>query len=328
MRVLVTGGAGFIGSHYVRTMLAGGYRGFENASVTVLDPLTYAGKRGNIPRSHPRLHFVPGNLLNRKLLRQALDGQDAVVHFAALTHVDRPITAAAEFVRTNVEGTQALLDACLTSGVMRVVHVSTDEVYGYAGQGSRTEQSALLPSSLYAASKAASDLIALSYYRTHGLGVCVTRCCDNYGPYQHTEELIPRVITSLLEGCPIEVRGDGQRVTEWLHVADHCQAIHRVLTSGRAGEIYNIGAGTAMPNLRLARQLAELCGAGPEMVRHVADRNGQGHGRRYGLDQAKFERELGLTPRTPFSHGLAQTVAWYQDNPHWWKPLMRAGDRP
>ena len=326
MRILITGGAGFIGSYYVRTMLDGGYRDFENALVTVLDPLSYAGKRDNIHESHPRLTFVRGQLLDRKLLREVLDGQDAVVHFAAQTHVDRSITAAAEFVRTNVEGTQALLDACLENGVSRVVHVSTGEVYGCTDQERRTEQSPLQPSSPYAASKAASDLIALSYFRTHGLGVRVTRCSNNYGPYQHPEKLIPRAITSLLEGCPVPVYGDGQQVREWLHVADHCQAVHQVLTRGRAGEIYNIGGGTAMSNLMLARQLAELCGAGPDMIRHVADR--KGHDRRYSLDQSKFERELGQAPRTPFTDGLAQTVAWYQDNPYWWKALRRSGDLP
>jgi dTDP-glucose 4,6-dehydratase len=311
-------------------MLEGGYRDFENACVTVLDPLSYAGKRDNIHRSHPRLTFVRGQLLDRKLLRDVLDGQDAVVHFAAQTHVDRSITAAAEFVRANVEGTQALLDACLASGVSRVVHVSTDEVYGCADQELRTEQSPLRPRSPYAASKAASDLIALSYFRTHGLKVSVTRCCNNYGPYQHPEKLIPRAITSLLEGCPIPVYGDGQQVREWLHVADHCQAVHQVLTKGRAGEVYNVGGGTAMANLTLARQLAELCGYGPEMIRHVADRKGHDrrYDRRFALDQGKFERELGQAPRTSFSKGLAQTVAWYQDNPHWWKPMTGSGGLP
>lgn len=326
MRILVTGGAGFIGSHYVRTMLGGGYWDFEDTHVTVLDQLTYAGNRENLPEAHPRLTFVPGNVLDRRLLRELLDGQDAVVHFAAETHVDRSITAAAEFVRTNVEGTQALLEACLAGGVERVVHVSTDEVYGAIEQGAWTERSPLLPSSPYAASKAASDLVALSYFRTHRLGVSVTRCCNNYGPYQHPEKFIPRAITNLLEGRPVPVYGDGRQVREWLHVADHCRAVHRVLTGGRAGEVYNIGAGTAVPNLAVAGRLAELCGAEPDMIRHVADR--KGHDRRYALDQTKFERELGRAPHIPFSKGLAETVAWYQDNPQWWKPITRSGDRP
>lgn len=325
MRILVTGGAGFIGSHYVRTMLDGGYPGFEDARVTVLDRLTYAGNRENLPDAHPRLAFVAGDVLDRDLLRELVGGQDAVVHFAAETHVDRSIATAAEFVRTNVEGTQALLDACLAADVERVVHVSTDEVYGSVAQGAATEQAPLLPSSPYAASKAASDLVALSYHRTHRLGVSITRCCNNYGPYQHPEKFIPRAITSLLEGRPVPVYGDGRQVREWLHVDDHSRAVHRVLAEGRPGEVYNIGAGAPAPNLAVARLLAELCGAEPDMIRHVADR--KGHDRRYALDQAKFERELGREPRVPFGEGLAETVAWYQDNPQWWKPVARQSER-
>lgn len=326
MRILVTGGAGFIGSHYVRTMLDGGFREFEDAHVTVLDQLTYAGNRENLPESHPRLTFVRGNVLDRKLLRELVDGQDAVVHFAAETHVDRSITAAAAFVRTNVEGTQALLEACLAGGIERMVHVSTDEVYGDIEQGASTELSPLLPSSPYAASKAASDLLALSYFRTHRLGVSVTRCCNNYGSHQHPEKFIPRAITNLLEGRTVPVFGDGRQVREWLPVADHCHAVHRVLTAGRAGEVYNIGAGTAVSNLAVARRLAELCGAEPDRILHVTDR--KGHDRRYALDQTKFERELGRAPRTRFSTGLAETVAWYRDNPQWWKPILSNGARP
>ncbi|MFD4620320.1 dTDP-glucose 4,6-dehydratase [Streptomyces sp. NPDC058475] len=326
MRILVTGGAGFIGSHYARTMLDGGYPGFEDAHVTVLDQLTYAGRRDNLPAAHPRLTFVRGNILDRELLRSVLDGQDAVVHFAAESHVDRSIESGTAFVRTNVEGTQSLLEACLTVGVERVVHVSTDEVYGSIEEGVWTEESPLLPNSPYAASKAASDLIALAYFRTHRLNVSVTRCSNNYGPYQHPEKFIPLAVTHLLEGRPIPVYGDGQQVREWLHVDDHCRALHRVLTGGRAGEAYNIGAGTAVPNLTLARRLAELCGAEPHMIQHITDR--KGHDRRYALDQTKIERQLGHLPLTPFDKGLAETVAWYRDNPQWWKPVKESGGRP
>ncbi|MFD4546103.1 dTDP-glucose 4,6-dehydratase [Streptomyces sp. NPDC058466] len=326
MRILVTGGAGFIGSHYARTMLDGGYPGFEDAHVTVLDQLTYAGRRDNLPAAHPRLTFVRGNILDRELLRTVLDGQDAVVHFAAESHVDRSIESGTAFVRTNVEGTQSLLEACLTVGVERVVHVSTDEVYGSIEEGFWTEESPLLPNSPYAASKAASDLIALAYFRTHRLNVSVTRCSNNYGPYQHPEKFIPLAVTHLLEGRPIPVYGDGQQVREWLHVDDHCRALHRVLTGGRAGEAYNIGAGTAVPNLTLARRLAELCGAEPHMIQHITDR--KGHDRRYALDQTKIERQLGHLPLTPFDKGLAETVAWYRDNPQWWKPVKESGGRP
>ncbi|MEW2452306.1 dTDP-glucose 4,6-dehydratase [Streptomyces parvulus] len=325
MNILVTGGAGFIGSHYVRTMLEGGFAQFEDAHVTVLDDLTYAGNRDNLPAAHPRLAFVRGSILDRELLADVVRGQDAVVHFAAESHVDRSIRGGGVFVRTNVEGTQALLEACLAAGVGRVVHISTDEVYGSIEQGVWSEESPLLPNSPYAASKAASDLVALAYVRTHGLNLSVTRCSNNYGPYQHPEKFIPLAVTNLLEGRPVPVYGDGGQVREWLHVDDHCRAVQRVLTGGRAGEVYNIGAGTAVANLTLAHRIAELCGAGADMVRHVTDR--KGHDRRYALDQAKIERELGHRPLTGFEAGLAQTVAWYRDNPRWWKPLTDGGVR-
>ncbi|MER5950780.1 dTDP-glucose 4,6-dehydratase [Streptomyces sp. NPDC001904] len=326
MRILVTGGAGFIGSHYVRTLLDGGYAGAQDAQVTVLDALTYAGNRDNLPAAHPRLGFVHGDILDRPLLAEVLAGQDAVVHFAAESHVDRSIASGAAFVRTNVEGTQALLEGCLAARVGRVVHISTDEVYGSIEEGVWTEQSPLLPNSPYAAAKAASDLIALAYVRTHGLDVSVTRCSNNYGPYQHPEKFIPLAVTHLLEGRPVPVYGDGGQVREWLHVDDHCRAVHQVLTRGRAGEVYNIGAGTAVPNLALAHRIAALCGAGPEMIRHVSDR--KGHDRRYALDQGRIERELGHRPLTGFEDGLAATVAWYRDNPQWWKPVKDGGERP
>ncbi|MFI8233775.1 dTDP-glucose 4,6-dehydratase [Streptomyces sp. NPDC085900] len=326
MNILVTGGAGFIGSHYVRTMLDGGYPGFEEAHVTVLDALTYAGNRDNLPAAHPRLTFVHGDILDRALLGEVLAGQDAVVHFAAESHVDRSIASGAAFVRTNVEGTQALLEACLAAGVQRVVHISTDEVYGSIDQGAWTEQSPLLPNSPYAASKAASDLIALAYVRTHKLNVSVTRCSNNYGPHQHPEKFIPLAVTHLLEGRPIPVYGDGGQVREWLHVDDHCRAVQRVLTGGRAGEAYNIGAGTAVTNLQLAHRIAGLLGAEADMIEHVGDR--KGHDRRYALDQSRIEAELGHRPLTGFDAGLADTVAWYRDNPQWWKPLKDMGGRP
>ncbi|MFJ5265777.1 dTDP-glucose 4,6-dehydratase [Streptomyces sp. NPDC088387] len=326
MKILVTGGAGFIGSHYVRTLLDGGYPGFEDAHVTVLDLLTYAGNRENLPAAHPRLTFVHGDILDRDLVTALAEGQDALVHFAAESHVDRSIRSGAAFVRTNVEGTQAVMEAALAAGTGRVVHISTDEVYGSIEEGVWDESSPLLPNSPYAASKAASDLVALAYFRTHGLPVSLTRCSNNYGPYQHPEKFIPLSVTRLLEGRPIPVYGDGGQVREWLHVDDHCRAVQRVLEAGRAGEVYNIGAGSAVTNLELAHRLAELCGAGPEMIRHVTDR--KAHDRRYALDQGRIERELGHRPLTGFEAGLAQTVAWYRDNPQWWKPVVEDGERP
>jgi dTDP-glucose 4,6-dehydratase len=317
MRVLVTGGAGFIGSHYVRTLLAGGHPGYEDAHVTVLDLLTYAGNRDNLPAEHPRLTFVRGDICDLPLLLDLLPGHDAVVHFAAESHVDRSLVAAAEFVRTNVGGTQSVLEACLQTGVGRVVHVSTDEVYGSIVEGSWTEDWPLQPNSPYAASKASSDLIARAYWRTHGLNVSITRCSNNYGPYQHPEKLIPLFVTNLLDGRAVPLYGDGQNIREWLHVDDHCHGIQLVLTRGRPGEVYNIGGGNEYTNLTITERLLELCGADASMIRRVPDR--KGHDLRYSIDESKIRNELGYEPRTPFDEGLAATVAWYRDNPHLWK---------
>lgn len=319
MKLLVTGAAGFIGSHYVRTLLDGGYAGYEDASVTVLDKLTYAGNRANLPASHPRMSFVEGDICSLDLLLDLLPGHDAVVHFAAESHVDRSLTGAAEFVRTNVMGTQTLLEACRRAGVSRVVHVSTDEVYGSITEGAWTETWPLLPNSPYAASKASSDLIARAYWRTHGMDVSITRCSNNYGPYQHPEKLIPLFITNLFNGVEVPLYGDGSNVREWLHVSDHCQAIQLVLTSGRAGEIYNVGGGNERTNLQITHALLDLCSARPSLIKWVADR--LGHDQRYALDDTKIRSELGYEPQVSFEQGLADTVGWYRDNPGWWKPL-------
>jgi dTDP-glucose 4,6-dehydratase len=319
VKLLVTGAAGFIGSHYVRTMLDGGYAGYENAHVTVLDKLTYAGNRANLPASHPRMSFVEGDICDLELLLELLPGHDAVVHFAAESHVDRSLTAAAEFVRTNVMGTQTLLEACRRTGVSRFVHVSTDEVYGSIDEGAWTETWPLLPNSPYAASKASSDLIARAYWRTHGLDVSITRCSNNYGPYQHPEKLIPLFITNLFNGLQVPLYGDGSNVREWLHVSDHCRAIQLVLANGRAGEIYNVGGGNERTNLQITHALLDLCSAGPALIKRVADR--LGHDQRYALDDTKIRSELGYEPQVSFEQGLADTVAWYRDNPGWWKPL-------
>ncbi|MBB1254627.1 dTDP-glucose 4,6-dehydratase [Streptomyces alkaliterrae] len=322
MRILVTGGAGFIGSHYVRALLEGRYESTRNVDVTVLDKLTYAGNRANLPAAHPRMTFVHGDICDRALLHELLPGHDAVVHFAAESHVDRSVAGAAEFVRTNTLGTQAVLDAALAAGVARVVHVSTDEVYGSIEDGSWTEDWPLLPNSPYAASKAGSDLVARSYWRTHGLDVSVTRCSNNYGPYQHPEKLIPLFVTNLLRGVPVPVYGDGLNRREWVHVDDHCRAVHLVLLRGGPGEIYNVGGGSELTNLEVTERILELCGADRSMVRHVTDR--KGHDLRYSLDDAKIRETLGWAPRTGFEDGLAATVAWYRDNPSWWRPVRDA----
>jgi dTDP-glucose 4,6-dehydratase len=319
VNILVTGGAGFIGSHYVRGLLDGAHPGYESARVTVLDKLTYAGNRDNLPADHPRLTFVTGDICDAGLLADLLPGHDAVVHFAAESHVDRSVAGAAPFARTNVVGTQTLLEACVAAGTDRFVHVSTDEVYGSIESGSWTETWPLAPNSPYAATKAGSDLLVRSFWRTHGLNASITRCCNNYGPYQHPEKVIPRFVTNLIEGQPVPLYGDGRNVREWLHVDDHCRAVHAVLAGGRAGEIYNVGGGAELSNLRLTEKLLELCGADWSMVRRVADR--KGHDLRYSLDDGKIRTELGWAPRIGFARGLAETVRWYHDTSWWWKPL-------
>ncbi|AXL93019.1 dTDP-glucose 4,6-dehydratase [Streptomyces sp. CB09001] len=317
MKILITGGAGFIGSNFVRNLLANNYAGWENAQVTVLDKLTYAGNRNNLPAAHPRLEFVQGDICDAELLHELLPGHDAVVHFAAESHVDRSLADAGEFYRTNVLGTQTLLHAVLDSGVQRVVHVSTDEVYGSVDEGSWNEDCPLLPNSPYAASKACSDLVARTYWTTHRVNLSITRCSNNYGPYQHPEKLIPLFVTNLLEGKQVPLYGDGRNIREWLHVDDHCRGIHLVLDNGRPGEIYNIGGGDDRTNRAITEHLLELTGLGPEMIRHVADR--EAHDLRYAIDDSKIREELGYAPQTGFDEGLAATAQWYRDNPDWWK---------
>ena len=321
MKLLVTGGAGFIGSHYVRMLLDGRCPGFESVKVTVLDKLTYAGRRDNLPAVHPRLEFVQGDVASASLLRDLLPGHDAVVHFAAESHVDRSINGGAEFVRTNVLGTQTLLDECLRQGVQPVVCVSTDEVYGSLVEGAWTEDQPLQPNSLYAAAKAGGDLLARSYWRTHELDVRVTRCCNNYGPYQHVEKLIPLFVTNLFRDIPVPLYGDGRNVREWLHVEDHCQAIQLVLTKGMAGEIYNIGGGARLSNAEVTVRLLDLCGADHSMIRYVEDR--KGHDLGYALDDTKIRTELGYRPTIDFEDGLPAVVAWYRANSGWWSSLVR-----
>jgi dTDP-glucose 4,6-dehydratase len=314
-KILVTGGAGFIGSHYARSLLADGYPGWEGANVTVLDSLTYAGNPANLPESHPRLELVKGDIRDRELLLDLLPGHDAVVHFAAESHVDRSIGGGSEFTQTNVVGTQTLLEAVRNSKVPRIVCVSTDEVYGTIGTGSWTESCPLLPNSPYAASKAGSDLVSRAYWRTYGLDVLITRCCNNYGPYQHVEKLIPSFVTKLLTGGRLPLYGDGRNVREWLHVDDHCRAVQRVLDDGRPGEIYNIGSHDELSNRDLTERLLELCEAGPNRIDYVADR--PGHDERYSLDHSKITAELGWRPQITLQRGLTDTVAWYRANEEW-----------
>jgi dTDP-glucose 4,6-dehydratase len=321
VRILVTGGAGFIGSNYVRAVLAGRYASVAGASVTVLDKLTYSGNLENLRdhRDDPRLTFVAGDICDTALVEQLMAGQQVVVHFAAESHVDRSILGAAPFVTTNVLGTQLLLDAARRAGVERFVHVSTDEVYGSIAEGSWTEDWPLSPNSPYSASKAGSDLLALAAYRTHGMEVVVTRCSNNYGPYQFPEKVIPLFVTNLLDGLKVPLYGDGQNIRDWLHVDDHCLGIQLVLEKGRPGEVYHIGGGTELTNRELTQRLLDACGCDWSSVEPVADR--KGHDRRYSLSIAKISSELGYAPQVTIEDGLASTVRWYRDNRDWWEPL-------
>lgn len=321
MKILVTGAAGFIGSNYVRQQLADAYPQTAGAQVTVLDKLTYAGCVDNLApvADSSRYTFVQGDICDVDLVNDLMSGQDAVVHFAAESHVDRSITGASDFVVTNVLGTQTLLQAALNAKVGRFVHVSTDEVYGSIAQGSWDEARPLEPNSPYSASKASSDLLARAYARTFGLDVVITRCSNNYGPYQFPEKVIPLFVTNLMDGLPVPLYGEGLNVRDWLHVDDHCRGINLVLDKGRSGEVYNIGGGTELTNLELTHRLLAAMGVGEEMVERVQDR--LGHDLRYSVDITKISDELGYAPQVPFEQGLADTIAWYRANEAWWRPL-------
>ncbi|GAA3944929.1 dTDP-glucose 4,6-dehydratase [Actinoplanes auranticolor] len=327
MRVLVTGGAGFIGSHYTRRLLAGDSRSAAPSQVVVLDKLTYAGNALNLDsvRADPRLRLIVGDICDPVAVQQAMRGIDVVVHFAAESHVDRSITGSGEFVRTNVMGTHTLLHAALGAAVTRFVHVSTDEVYGSIENGSWPETHPLAPTSPYAASKAASDLLALAFHRTYGLPVCVTRGSNTYGPYQYPEKVIPLFVTNLLRGRKVPLYGDGGNRRDWLHVDDHCAGVRLVAQRGTPGEIYNIGGGTELSNRELTTRLLSATGADWSSVQPVADR--MGHDRRYSVDTTKIREELGYAPAIPFPRGLAATVDWYRQNRQWWSPASDALSR-
>jgi dTDP-glucose 4,6-dehydratase len=321
MRMLVTGAAGFIGSNFVRNTLAGRYPGLEPDELVVLDKFTYAGNRANLApvADDGRLRIVHGDICDPTVVRQEMSGTDLVVHFAAESHVDRSIAGSSEFVMTNVVGTQTLLQGALEAEVARFVHVSTDEVYGSIDEGSWPEDHPLAPNSPYAASKASSDLIARAFHITHGMDVCVTRCSNNYGPYQFPEKVIPLFVTNLIDGGQVPLYGDGLNVRDWLHVDDHCAGIHLVATKGRAGEVYNIGGGTELTNRELTARLLEITGRDESAIRPVADR--KAHDRRYSVDISKISAELGYRPQVGIEEGLRQTVAWYTENHQWWEPL-------
>jgi dTDP-glucose 4,6-dehydratase len=315
----VTGAAGFIGSNFVRQVLE------EEPDVRVIayDSLTYAGNLENLQDclDQPGLRFIKADIRDPQAVQQALEGGvDAIVNFAAESHVDRSILGCREFIRTNVEGTQVLLDAARTLGVGCFLQVSTDEVYGSLGPTGRfTETSPIAPNSPYSASKAAADLLVMAYHHTYGLPSVITRCSNNYGPYQFPEKLIPLFITNLLEDQAVPVYGDGLNVRDWIHVSDHCRAIRTVLRHGRSGEVYNIGGDSERTNLQITHLLLSAAGAGPERIRYVKDR--PGHDRRYAIDSAKIATQLGWRPQVRFERGLEDTIEWYRRNESWWRRI-------
>jgi dTDP-glucose 4,6-dehydratase len=320
MKVLVTGAAGFIGSNFVRMLVSGAFEGISG--VTVLDKLTYSGVKENLEPADefPNYQFIQGDICDTSLVSNLVCDVDAVLNFAAESHVDRSILGAADFVQTNIVGVQVLLDAIKSSGSkIRFLQVSTDEVYGSIKEGSWTEDCPLQPNSPYSASKASGELLARSYNRTHGMDVVITRCSNNYGMHQFPEKLIPLFITNLIEGKKVPVYGTGENVRDWLHVDDHCRGIYQVLMNGRSGEVYNIGGGRELTNNEITRLILDVMGADESSIEYVEDR--KGHDLRYSIDWTKVNRELGYEPYVKFEDGLRQTIQWYRDNEAWWKPL-------
>jgi dTDP-glucose 4,6-dehydratase len=322
LKILVTGGAGFIGSNFVRKLLAGDLDDISDLeTLTVLDSLDYSGNLRNLDpvSGHPKFQFVHGGIEDADLVNSLVHGHQTIIHFAAKSHVDRSIDNPQPFVETNVLGTQILLQAARNNQVKTFVQVSSDEVYGSISEGSWTESSTLLPNSPYAASKASGDLVARSYWRTYGMDIRITRSSNNYGPYQYPEKIIPLFVTNLIEGKSIPIYGNGLNVRDWLHVDDHCRAIWLVATEGVAGEIYNVGGGKELTNLQLATSILEIMKKNPDSIDFVEDR--KGHDLRYSLDYSKIQSKLGFQPKISFEEGLRSTIAWYQRNENWWLPL-------
>jgi len=320
VRILITGGAGFIGSNYVRRIADGTLGGISK--ITVLDKLTYAGTLTNLADVQTdSFEFIHGDICDSELVDKLVKSHDLVVNFAAESHVDRSINGAKDFVVTNVLGTQTLLDSVKNSDVQTYLQVSTDEVYGSIESGSWPETDPLLPNSPYAASKASADLICRSYNKTHGMDIRITRCSNNYGRNQFPEKVIPLFVTNLIDGKKVPVYGSGLNVRDWLHVDDHCQGIHLALTKGKPGEIYNIGGGTELNNLELTDQILEIMGNGKESIEYVEDR--KGHDLRYSVDITKISKDLGYEPKVFWKQGLRETINWYQDNQNWWRPLKK-----
>ena len=320
MRLLVTGGAGFIGSNFVRRVVDGSLTGID--CITVLDKLTYAGTLSNLemlPKGS--FEFIKGDIADPVLVDRLTKQNDAVVNFAAESHVDRSITGARDFIETNVLGTQNLLDASLRNEISTFVQVSTDEVYGTISEGSWTEDFPLLPNSPYSASKASADLIVRSYHRTFGMDVRTTRCSNNYGPHQFPEKVIPLFVTNLLDNKKVPLYGKGLNVRDWLHVDDHCRGIHAVLTKGKSGNVYNIGGGRELTNRELTDVILSKMGHDESSVEYVQDR--LGHDLRYSVSHEKISKELGYQPHVKFEEGIEETIDWYRRNESWWRPLKK-----
>jgi dTDP-glucose 4,6-dehydratase len=319
MKILVTGGAGFIGSNFVRMALTDKFTDFNVDEIIVLDLLTYAGDEENLApiAKDKRYKFVKGDIRDLELAKKLMGQSDYVVHFAAESHVDRSIEGGSEFVSTNVMGTQVLLDAARNSNLKRFLHVSTDEVYGSISEGSWPEEHPLLPNSPYSASKAGSDLLVRAYNRTHKLDTVITRCSNNYGQYQFPEKVMPLFITNIIEGKKVPLYGNGLNVRDWLHVDDHCRGIALALTKGKAGEVYNIGGGTELTNVELTHKILAAMGVGEEFIQPVEDR--KGHDLRYSVDITKINTELGYSPQVNFEEGLEKTINWYRNNEAWWR---------
>jgi dTDP-glucose 4,6-dehydratase len=319
MKILVTGGAGFIGANFVQHVLAT-HPGDE---IVTLDLLTYAGNLANLESvlESPRHRFVRGSIADREAVATAIgEGVDAIVNFAAESHVDRSIADAGAFLATNVTGTQVLLDAARAHGVGRFLQISTDEVYGSLGPtGAFSEETPLAPNSPYAASKAAADLLVRAAHHTHGLPALVTRCSNNYGPYQFPEKLIPLFVTNALADQPLPLYGDGRQVRDWIHVEDHCRGVDLVLRAGKVGEVYNLGGGNERENIDIAGLILQALGKSASLLRHVTDR--LGHDRRYAIDARKIERELGWKPVREFTGGLRDTIEWYRSHRSWWEAI-------
>jgi len=320
VKLLVTGGLGFIGSNFIRHML----NTHPECSITNLDAITYAGNPANLVdiKKDPRYSFVQGNICDRQIVNSVFSHHaiDTVVHFAAESHVDRSIHDSSAFVKTNVLGTQTLLETALHHNCLRFVHISTDEVYGSTAKESFKETDMLNPSSPYSASKAASDLLAYAFFITYGLPVIITRCSNNYGPYQFPEKLIPLFVTNLLDGKKVPVYGTGRNVRDWIHVGDHCRAIDFLIDKGNSGEIFNIGGENEKTNLEITEKILKLLKKDDSMIEHVKDR--PGHDFRYSLDCSKLRR-LGWKPSQSFEEGLTDTVSWYVQNEWWWRPLKK-----